>query len=100
VPIRRATCALSSGCASAPWRAHCAARACASSSAAGGVGALDPAAPHVRHVHRVPLDQVEHRIGGGAGEAHQAFTALAAEHRDQRIGIVLEARNDLPPVAP
>jgi len=45
-------------------------------------------------------DEVEHEIRGACAEAPDALTAFATEHRLEFGGIVLEAGDDLPAVAP
>ena len=62
--------------------------------------ALDPAVAHVRHVHPMLGDEVEHGIGGAAGECDQLRAALAAEHRFQVVRIVFQPRDHLPAIAP
>jgi hypothetical protein len=65
-----------------------------------GMGALDPAGAPVRHVHVVPGDQVEDRIGGAAGKAREPLAALAPELGDEVGGIVFQPRDHLTAVAP
>jgi hypothetical protein len=65
----------------------------------GGMRGLDPAALACPAFDAVLRDQREDAIGGAAGEPHQSFAAVAPVTRDELVGIVLEARDDLPAVA-
>ena len=63
------------------------------------MGPLDPAAAHTRDIHVVPRDEIEHGVGGAAGEVDEARAALGTEHGLDLVGIILKPGNDLPAVA-
>jgi hypothetical protein len=65
----------------------------------GRMRALDPAAAVLRHLHAVLLDQGEDDVGGATRELDQALAALGAEHLDDLVGVVFQARDHLAAVA-
>src|SRR5829696_8349396 len=64
----------------------------------GRMRALDPARPHMRHVHLVPGDKVEHRVRGAAREGDELLAALG-KLLHELVRIVFQPGNDLAAVA-
>jgi hypothetical protein len=47
----------------------------------------------------MPLSEIEDEVGCSPSKSGKAFTAFLSEHANEFIGIILEARNDLPTIA-
>ena len=62
--------------------------------------ALDPAIAHMRHVHAVLGDQVEHRIGGAARESDERRAALGPNFASSSSGSYLRPGITWPPLRP
>ena len=65
----------------------------------GRVRSLDPALADTRHVHAVPVDQVEHGVRSAAYERGEVGPTVR-KHGLDLIGIVFDPRDDLAAVAP
>ena len=65
----------------------------------GRVRSLDPAVADTRHVHAVPVDQVEHGVRSAAYERGEVGPTVR-KHGLDLIGIVFDPRDDLAAVAP
>jgi hypothetical protein len=60
---------------------------------------LDPAIAHMRDIHAVLGDQVEHRVGSAARESDEPGATLRSEHRFQIVWIIFETWNHLAAIA-
>ena len=64
-----------------------------------GMCSLNPAFPHMRHIHLVPIDEIKNGLSRLACKIHQPLSTLFAKHLDQIIRIVFQSRDHLPTVS-
>ena len=64
------------------------------------MGGLNPASPLERHLHLIAGDQIKDAVRSGAGKGQELASLLFAIGADHIIGIIFQAGNDLPAIAP